>query len=133
MLALSSEQARILAYVQHYVATRGIAPTLRNIKAGCGIASLSGVFYSLDKLEEAGKITRQRRGKRRASRGIRLVAGEPETIAQLFRGYRCPEYPNEVEQRMADVIGDRAGALVFFPNGWTPLPTAPDTGPSATP
>jgi len=113
---MTRHAAPIFAYLQEFIGRHGYGPTIREIQAACGVKSNSNVVYQLGKLEDAGKIICQRDRNRRVARGIRLVGAEPETIAQLFRGYRCSVWPNEVEQRMADVIGGRAGALVFIPD-----------------
>jgi SOS-response transcriptional repressor LexA len=107
--------APIYAFIVEFVGEHGYGPTFREIQAACDIPSQSGVAYHLDKLEAAKRITIQRAGIRRSSRGIRIVGGEPVTIAHLYGGYQCPETPSEVEQRMADVIGEQPGDLVFIP------------------
>jgi SOS-response transcriptional repressor LexA len=49
---------RILQYIEEHWAERHYAPSLRDIKAGCGISSLSVVAWNVGKLERRGKINR---------------------------------------------------------------------------
>ena len=49
---------RILKYIEDHWAERHYAPSLRDIKAGCGISSLSVVTWHVGKLERRGKIKR---------------------------------------------------------------------------
>ena len=65
------EQA-ILDYISGSLRERGYPPTLREIGAEFGIASTNGVRYHLDRLEQAGRIRRDRW----TSRGIELQAIE---------------------------------------------------------
>lgn len=60
---------RILDYLHHHKAEQGIAPTIREIGAACGISSTSVVSYWLDRLERDGFIKRYRD----VSRGIVLL------------------------------------------------------------
>ena len=62
----------MLAYLADYMGEHGRPPTLREIGAAFGIASTNGVRYYLDRLEQAGKIRRDRW----TSRGIELQAIE---------------------------------------------------------
>jgi repressor LexA len=62
----------MLAYLAEYVGEHGRPPTIREIGAHFGIASTNGVRYYLDRLEQAGKIRRDRW----TSRGIELQAIE---------------------------------------------------------
>jgi repressor LexA len=66
-----SEDA-ILGYLADCLSDNGRPPTLREIGAQFGIASTNGVRYYLDRLEQAGKIRRDRW----TSRGIELQAIE---------------------------------------------------------
>jgi repressor LexA len=66
-----SEDA-ILGYLADCLSANGRPPTLREIGAEFGIASTNGVRYYLDRLEQAGKIRRDRW----TSRGIELQAIE---------------------------------------------------------
>ncbi len=61
----------ILNFIRAYTAARGIAPTFREIGAGCGITSNSVVGYWLDKLEADGHLMRYKN----VSRGV--VLSEP--------------------------------------------------------
>ncbi|HEX7076800.1 MAG TPA: transcriptional repressor LexA [Candidatus Eisenbacteria bacterium] len=70
-----SEDA-ILAYLAEALRDHGRPPTLREIGDAFGIASTNGVRYYLDRLEQAGKIRRDRF----TSRGIELTE-PPEEIA----------------------------------------------------
>lgn len=70
-----SEDA-ILRFIAGALREHGRPPTLREIGAAFGIASTNGVRYYLDRLEQAGKIRRDRF----TSRGIELTE-LPEELA----------------------------------------------------
>ena len=133
---MSKRTDRIFAYLQAYVAEHGGGPTLREIQVACGIPSVSGVAYSLDTLEEAGKITRRRSGTRRAARGVRLVEAMPEAQPELVMEIDKPWGSNPSYPPIADVVGvvvgDRTGALVFIPDPVEPTSEAmPRFGPAS--
>ena len=69
MQGSASEEA-ILAFIADSVREQGRPPTIREIGAAFGIASTNGVRYYLDRLEQSGKIRRDRW----TSRGIELQA-----------------------------------------------------------
>jgi repressor LexA len=71
----------MLAYLADYVGEHGRPPTLREIGAHFGIASTNGVRYYLDRLEQAGKIRRDRW----TSRGIELQAIEGRSLEPASR------------------------------------------------
>jgi len=66
---LSERQRNILRYMESYIETHGFPPTIREIGLNTGINSTSVVNYNLNKLVEAGHLSREAR----ASRGLRLV------------------------------------------------------------
>ena len=73
----ADRQAAILDFISESLRERGYPPTLREIGTALGIASTNGVRYYLDRLEQSGKIRRDRW----TSRGIELQAAEPaETV-----------------------------------------------------
>ena len=65
----SERQRNILRYMENYIETHGFPPTIREIGLNTGINSTSVVNYNLNKLVEAGHLSREAR----ASRGLRLV------------------------------------------------------------
>jgi repressor LexA len=75
-----SEEA-ILKYLAACLDEHGRPPTLREIGAEFGIASTNGVRYYLDRLEQAGKIRRDRW----TSRGIELQAIEGRSLESAPR------------------------------------------------
>jgi repressor LexA len=66
---LSARQEKILEFIQNYVRSNGIPPSIRDIVAGCGISSTSVADYNLKHLERLGYIRRHHE----ISRGIELV------------------------------------------------------------
>ena len=66
---LSERQRNILRYMESYIESHGFPPTIREIGLNTGINSTSVVNYNLNKLVEAGHLSREAR----ASRGLRLV------------------------------------------------------------
>jgi repressor LexA len=68
----TASEAAILEYIAACLDEQGRPPTIREIGTAFGIASTNGVRYYLDRLEQAGKIRRDRW----TSRGIELQAIE---------------------------------------------------------
>lgn len=66
---ISEKQQKILKFAGEYIRENGYPPSMREICAEAGISSTSVVSYNLDRLEEAGYITRDRE----VSRGLRLT------------------------------------------------------------
>ena len=69
---ISKKQRKILDFVAHHIEDNGYPPSMREICAATGISSTSVVSYNLNRLEEAGFITRDRD----VSRGMRLAQGD---------------------------------------------------------
>ena len=68
----ADRERAILTFIATSLRDRGYPPTLREIGEAFGIASTNGVRYYLDRLEQAGRIRRDRW----TSRGIELQAIE---------------------------------------------------------
>ena len=66
---LSERQRNILRFMETYLDSHGFPPTIREIGEATGIKSTSVVNYNLNKLVDAGYLSREAR----ASRGLRLV------------------------------------------------------------
>ena len=79
--AAPSRQDEILAFIAGSLRERGYPPTIREIGKAFGIASTNGVRYYLDRLEQSGKIRRDRW----TSRGIELQAAEGEERGRAVR------------------------------------------------
>ena len=83
---LSERQRNILRFMETYIETHGFPPTIREIGLATGINSTSVVNYNLNKLVEAGHLSREAR----ASRGLRLAkngrkgSGQPIQAASQF-------------------------------------------------
>lgn len=76
---ISEKQRKILKFAGEYIRENGYPPSMREICAEAGISSTSVVSYNLDRLEEAGYITRDRE----VSRGLRLTpAARPYTVTE---------------------------------------------------
>ena len=74
---LTSRQREILEFIQWKFATKGYAPTIREIGAAFGILSPNGVYCHLVALQRHGCIERDKH----VQRGIRLlVPGLPPTL-----------------------------------------------------
>jgi repressor LexA len=80
--AAPSREEEILAFIAGSLRGRGYPPTIREIGKAFGIASTNGVRYYLDRLEQSGKIRRDRW----TSRGIELQAAEGEGRVEVVRG-----------------------------------------------
>lgn len=73
----ADRQEAMLNFIAESLRERGYPPTIREIGTALGIASTNGVRYYLDRLEQSGKIRRDRW----TSRGIELQTAEPaETV-----------------------------------------------------
>jgi repressor LexA len=66
--SLSEKQRAILRVIEEWLTQRGYPPTIRDIGNAVGISSTSVVNYNLNKLVDAGFLTRSKT----VSRGIRL-------------------------------------------------------------
>ncbi len=97
---LSARQQRILQFLQDFIDEKNYPPSIRDIQQGCGISSTSVVDYNLKKLEERGRIRRDRE----VSRAIELL-GESG------------------ERRAGTVSVPLLGAIA----AGRPIPTPPDT------
>ncbi|NWF67592.1 MAG: repressor LexA [Chloroflexi bacterium] len=86
---LSERQRSILRYMEQYIDQNGFPPTIREIGLATDINSTSVVNYNLNKLVQAGYLTRSGR----VSRGLRLVGkgdNEMRKIAPVNNGLRVP-------------------------------------------
>ena len=79
--AAPSREEEILAFIAGSLRERGYPPTIREIGKAFGIASTNGVRYYLDRLEQSGKIRRDRW----TSRGIELQAAEGDERERPMR------------------------------------------------
>jgi repressor LexA len=95
----------VLAYLAACLSEHGRPPTLREIGTEFGLASTNGVRYYLDRLEQAGKIRRDRW----TSRGIELQAIEgrsPESAPRTAPGRGREDVPGPRPQ----IVGRSAGS-----------------------
>lgn len=63
-------RAGVLDFIATYIAANGYGPSLREIAAGVGLASVSSAEHHVAQLETAGLVTRAAR----VSRSIRIAA-----------------------------------------------------------
>ncbi|MBX7110880.1 MAG: transcriptional repressor LexA [Dehalococcoidia bacterium] len=77
---LSDKQARILQFVEQFVAEHDYPPSIRDIQQGCDISSTSVVDYNLKRLEEKGLLRRDRE----ISRAIQLPGASARRRAQAI-------------------------------------------------
>lgn len=59
MTTLTPRQQDILTFVTQFIGTHCYSPTIREITDGLGLPSTSHVAYILDRLQDAGYLTRQ--------------------------------------------------------------------------
>lgn len=87
---LSERQRNILRYMESYIEAHGFPPTIREIGMNTGINSTSVVNYNLNKLVEAGHLSREAR----ASRGLRLVKnGRKGNVQQVVAASNMVRVP----------------------------------------
>jgi repressor LexA len=77
---IGGRERRVLDFIKQFVQHTGYPPTQKEIAAGAGILSASGVARILQKLEEWGYISRDRE----IARGIRLHE-QPAPSSELIR------------------------------------------------
>lgn len=87
MKELSDRQRKILQFIEDFIEEHDYPPTVRDIQYGCGLSSTSVVKYNLDRLSEAGLLTRDSE----VSRGLAIPGGRqaargPETVAVPLMG-----------------------------------------------
>ena len=68
---LSSKQESIIRFIREFLRSHSYPPSVRDIAKGCSISSTSVVAYNLNKLAQAGYISRHSD----ISRGIELLNG----------------------------------------------------------
>jgi repressor LexA len=78
---LSERQRKILHFMYDYMQANGFPPTIREIGTATGINSTSVVNYNLNKLVDAGYLSRSDR----VSRGLRLIAPIPGRIEKKVK------------------------------------------------
>ena len=86
MTKLTRKQYTVLEYIQHYLAERRQSPFIREIQAGCQIASYKSTIDRLNALERKGFIKRapnKHRGIVLHRRALELVKAQAETAAGL--------------------------------------------------
>ena len=69
---LSETQNDIVVFIRKVAAKGGRPPTYDEIARGVGVA-VRAVQYQLDKLEDAGVVTRRRNGTRAVPRSVEVV------------------------------------------------------------
>ncbi|MCS6872036.1 MAG: transcriptional repressor LexA [Anaerolineae bacterium] len=104
--SLSEKQKAILRVIKEWLTVRGYPPTIRDIGNAVGISSTSVVNYNLNKLVEAGFVTRSKT----VSRGIRLSAELmneiPVRLSQENEVVRVPLLGQIVAGEPLPVLGD---------------------------
>lgn len=99
--ALSEKQARILRFMQDFIAEKDYPPSIRDIQQGCDISSTSVVDYNLKQLERKGYIRRDRE----VSRAIELLDGggrrrrtvSVPLLGKIAAGRPIPTPPDSLE------------------------------------
>ncbi len=87
---LSERQRNILRYMETYIENHGFPPTIREIGMNTGINSTSVVNYNLNKLVDAGHLSREAR----ASRGLRLVkSGRKNSVQPVVAATQLVRVP----------------------------------------
>jgi repressor LexA len=104
---LSDRQRGILRFMETYLHSYGFPPTIREIGEATGIASTSVVNYNLNKLVDAGYLSRESS----KSRGIRLVKSinpqnnqTPRTIRVALRGQIVASRPVPVHDELHEEV-----------------------------
>jgi repressor LexA len=88
----------IYAFIAAYWVREGYGPTLREVAAGVGLASVSSAAYHVAKLERAGLVTRRPN----SPRTLRIAASATALDTQSNRGY--PDCNNRVDDRAGSAI-----------------------------
>ncbi len=93
---LSDKQARILQFVEQFVAEHDYPPSIRDIQQGCDISSTSVVDYNLKRLEEKGLLRRDREISRAIQLpgvGTRRRVQEVPLLGKIAAGLPIPTPP----------------------------------------
>lgn len=93
---LSDKQARILQFVEQFVAEHDYPPSIRDIQQGCDISSTSVVDYNLKRLEEKGLLRRDReisRAIQLPGAGTRRRVQEVPLLGKIAAGLPIPTPP----------------------------------------
>jgi repressor LexA len=93
-------RARVLEFVESYLADNGYPPTYDEIRDAVGLSSKSHVDYYLDALEEDGLIERTPY----TPRGLRLVGLAPPTFEVKVEGRISAGQPIEVVDHPGEEI-----------------------------
>ena len=101
---LTDRQREALDFIRWSLASRGVAPTLREIGDHMGIRSTNGVNDVLRALVRKGVL---RREKPRTSRNLRLVGGH--TTADLVDRHTVADLTSGIRQ-VARMLGVELGA-----------------------
>ncbi|MGE0228541.1 MAG: transcriptional repressor LexA [Dehalococcoidia bacterium] len=94
---LSDKQARILQFVEQFVAEHDYPPSIRDIQQGCDISSTSVVDYNLKRLEEKGLLRRDReisRAIQLPGAGTRRRVQEVPLLGKIAAGQPIPTPPD---------------------------------------
>ena len=85
MKALTAKQERVLDVIRASYATRGLAPTVREIPAAVGVSSTCTVQRQIEALEKKGKLRRPRRyGYRNLELiGAQCLCGDPPALTDV--------------------------------------------------
>ena len=88
--ALNERSRAVLAFIRAFVRRHRVAPSIREIMAGCDLTTTSVVEYYLQRLEREGYLRRNMRtGTYRAPRGIVLVNSQTTyAVPPVRRGAR---------------------------------------------
>ena len=97
---MEKRDEEILGFIQDYIRTEGIAPSVREICDGVGVRSTSTVHRYLHRLQEAGKI-RMLDGK---NRSIVLVDEEEEPLGIPLVGTVAAGTPITAIQNITDYV-----------------------------
>jgi repressor LexA len=104
--SLSEKQKAILRVIKEWLTQRGYPPTIRDIGNAVGISSTSVVNYNLNKLVEAGFVSRSKT----VSRGIRLSAELmneiPVRVSHVSEVLQVPLLGQIVAGEPLPVLGD---------------------------
>ncbi len=97
---LSERQRNMLRYIERYIQDHGFPPTIRQIGENTGINSTSVVNYNLNKLVQAGYLTRSQH----VSRGLRLTVPVPGGDNKKGKGVSIPLTPLKIPLIPANIF-----------------------------
>jgi repressor LexA len=111
-MKISSRQKEIIEFIMHYQADKGYSPTVREIAAAVGLASISTVHGHLERLERRGYI---KRGDIKSPRAIEIIEEKKKSGTFFANNYDQVLYFLVEDDAMAKSKIKKGDAVIVRP------------------